>query len=105
MVDAVTNRTVDRLLETPPPASIDEWRTQMASFYAFGELIAGAPVDAMLRSAERADEIGPFVDPTGWRDSQRAREDDRDLLRALAKFRSSFLAIRERAIARAAGAR
>lgn len=61
---------------------------------AYAELLEGIPLDTMLEMHERADTLGPILDPTRYRASlyDGTRDASKRLIEAAIAFRSSFRA-------------
>ncbi len=53
--------------------------------------------DKLLADIERADALGPIVDPTTWRDNHKAMDVDKRALGAAAKFIGTMKKIEEEA--------
>lgn len=60
-----------------------EYRVRLESVWMFAKLIEEWPLAAMIAQAERANEIGPYLDPTAWMKNRKALEQDLAMLRAL----------------------
>lgn len=51
------------------------------------QLLSAHDIPQLLRDIERADAVGPMLDPTLWKRKRHAMEQDRDLLRAAVRLR------------------
>ena len=65
------------------PVTKENYQATLAGLWAMAQLIDEAPIAEMLAAAERADVMGPLLDPTLYREKSRALQEDREMLRAL----------------------
>ncbi len=69
-------------MSAEPRIPPDDYQLTLAGLWAMANLIANAPLAEMLAAAERAETLGPIVDPTLYRERARALSEDLALLRA-----------------------
>lgn len=69
----------------------EQYEAGMGLLLGLARTIQIVPVEDMLRELERADTMGPFVDPTLWREAEASGRlaDARDLLRSAATFKAA----------------
>lgn len=63
-------------------AKIAEYREAVHTVVLCARRIAIHDIPAILESIERADIVGPMIDPTLWREKHKAMNQDREVLRA-----------------------
>lgn len=63
-------------------AKIAEYREAVHTVVLCARMIAVHDLPAILESIERADIVGPMIDPTLWREKHKAMDQDREILRA-----------------------
>jgi len=59
-----------------------EWRDLIKFLASQASLMEMLPLDEALAAANKADALGPILDPTLYREKQRALDEDRELIRA-----------------------
>lgn len=64
------------------PTDVAGWRAALATVCCANTLLRQFDIPGMLASIERADSVGPILDPTLWRENQEAMNEDRELLEA-----------------------
>lgn len=60
----------------------DEYRQHLLTIVLAARALVDVPVDEMLRAIDRADSLGPILDPTLWITRNKAMQEDAALLRA-----------------------
>lgn len=68
-------------------AKIKEYQDAVLTAKLCANMLIAHDLSGLLAAIERADAIGPLLDPTLWRDKQKAMEEDAELLRAALKLR------------------
>lgn len=61
---------------------VESYRTLVLMVVNAGHVLRMYDIPAALEAIEKADTLGPFLDPTLWRDKHAAMEQDRALLKA-----------------------
>ncbi len=79
-----------------PVVTQENYQANLAQLWALAFLIEEAPLGEMLAAAERADTIGPIVDPTLYRTKMQALGEDMEMLRALTHVQATLQSIRRR---------
>lgn len=69
-------------------ADVILYRSAVATAQLCAQLLSQHDLPQLLRDIERADAIGPILDPTLWRDKNKAMEEDKELLEAANKLRA-----------------
>lgn len=60
-----------------------EYKTAMTRMGLVARAVENEPIEEMLRTLERADAVGPVLDPTAYRKGMKHLQDQRELLTAL----------------------
>lgn len=79
----------------------DNYAPTLASLWAHAHLLAEQPLAEMIAAAERADAIGPLLEPTLYREKSRVLHEDLEMLRALRHVQTTMADIRQRRAGRA----
>jgi hypothetical protein len=79
-----------------PKVTKENYPATLAGLWAMAQLLEEAPLPEMLAAAERADSIGPLVDPTLYREKGRALAEDIEMLDALRHVQVVVQRIRRR---------
>lgn len=72
--------------------SVEEYQSAVVAAKLCANMLAGHDITKLLNAIERADAVGPMLDPTLYRDKQKAMHEDKELLQAalkLARFGTS----------------
>ena len=69
-------------------AKVQEYQQAVMTAQLCGQLLSRFDIPQLLNSIERADSIGPLLDPTLWRNKHKAMEEDRELLKAANTLRA-----------------
>lgn len=62
--------------------TIDEYQAAVKSCVVACKLISAFDLPGMLTSIDRADSIGPLIDPTLWIKNSKAMREDREIIEA-----------------------
>lgn len=60
----------------------DDYRSAVMACRVAAKMLAQHDLSGLLRAVDRADAVGPILDPTLWRDKHEAMAEDAELLRA-----------------------
>jgi hypothetical protein len=82
-----------------------EYEAEIIKLRLFASIIQSVPLERMLEQAERAEGIGPLLDPTLYREKMDGLQMDIELLRAFVKAKRDTRKAVERFIERAPKAR
>ena len=63
-------------------AKVLEYRQAITTAIMCAQLLTQHDIPQLLRNIERADAVGPILDPTLWREKQKAMDEDREVLKA-----------------------
>jgi hypothetical protein len=63
-------------------AEITRYRTAVLACHVAARMLAEHELAELLADIERADTMGPFLDPTLWRDRRAAMLEDREVIAA-----------------------
>lgn len=66
--------------------SVEEYQSAVVAAKFCANLLAGHDINKLLDAIERADAVGPVLDPTLYRDKQKAMHEDKELLQAALKL-------------------
>lgn len=69
---------------------VEEYRAAIVCVALCGKLLAQHDLPALLAAIERAEAVGPIVDPTLYREKAKAMEEDREAMRAALPLRTLF---------------
>ena len=75
---------------TEPVYDPAAYRIHLATMWGFVTLIEPLPLEAMIAHAERAELIGPYVDPTAWMHNRVPAQQDLAMLRAVRGVQTAF---------------
>lgn len=64
----------------------DDYQAAVIACHVAARMLAQHPIDKLLEAIERADSIGPILDPSLWMKKRDAMNDDREVLRAARKL-------------------
>lgn len=78
--------------------TVEQYRSNVSELIATALHFESLDLDAMLETVERADAIGPILDPTAWRAGVDNLSPQRDILRAAIAFRNVVRRQRQDAI-------
>jgi hypothetical protein len=77
--------------------SAEEWRAALGLVYSTAGTLSLLPLADMVQQAERAQAIGPLLDPTLWMRNGEAARQDLEVLKAAHQFVSRVQALVEKA--------
>ncbi len=77
-----------------------EYEPALLQGWMIARLVSDMPLAAMVAHAERADAIGPLLDPSLWLKKKKPLGEDLDMLRALRTFQAAVALIGARHDAR-----
>jgi len=60
----------------------EEYRQHLTTIVMAARALVDVPVDEMLRMIDRADSLGPILNPTLWIQRNKAMHEDAEMLRA-----------------------
>jgi len=60
----------------------DEYRAALLIVYTQAMVLAAYDLDEMIAAIDRAETLGPIVDPTLWKDKRQSMAEDRAVLEA-----------------------
>lgn len=80
---------------TPPLVEIDEYQVTVSLLWGWARLIEDMPIEDALSRAKHAETVGPFIDPTAFREKHQALREDIRLLRAFAAVKAELAVIKE----------
>ena len=72
---------------------IAEYRRVVALLWSIAHLVDGMKLSDLLESGEKADIMGPILDPTLYREKSNALREDMQLIRAFARLRKEIRSI------------
>ncbi len=75
--------------------TIEEYRRHLDRLVLVADCIEGEPLSEMLAASERADALGPIVDPMRWMKGRDRNRHIAAFLRAGVRFREAFREFRE----------
>jgi len=76
---------------------LNEYQNHLLHGYMMAKMAAEIPVPDLLARIDRAETIGPFLDPTLYREKAGAMDDDKEMLRALLSLHRIGLRLKETA--------
>jgi len=76
---------------------LNEYQNYLLHGYLIAKMAAEIPVPDLLSRIDRAETVGPFIDPTLYREKAGAMSDDQEMLQALLSLHRLGLRLKERA--------
>lgn len=64
----------------------DDYQAAVIACHVAARMLAQHPVEKLLEAIERADSVGPLLDPTLWMKKRGAMNEDREMLKAALKL-------------------
>lgn len=72
----------EELEDDGPPLEIDEHQSAVCAAVVCARMLKQYDIPELLRAADRAEAVGPFLDPTLWQKKHKALAEDKEMLEA-----------------------